>query len=90
MPVTKLYNQQNHGRFQKLKWENMAFIFLNRYIDLADAIDEGNGEIMESEFFNETDIPNEISLPSTKYLSVSRAVFGLERRSQVLSVASLT
>ena len=50
----------------------MAFIFLNRYIDLADAIDEGNGEIMESEVLNETDIPNEISLPSTKYLSVSR------------------
>ena len=60
-----------HSINQKLKWENMAFIFLNRYIDLADAIDEGNGEIMESEFLNETDIPNEISLPSTKYLSVS-------------------
>lgn len=54
---------------QKLKWENMAFVFLNRYIDLADAIDEGTGEIMENNFIADTDIPNDVNLPETKFLS---------------------
>lgn len=54
---------------QKVKWDNMAFVFLNRYIDLADAIDEGTGEIMDNNFISETDIPNDVNLPETKYLS---------------------
>ena len=49
----------------------MAFVFLNRYIDLADAIDEGTGEIMDSPYLNKTDIPFELNLPEKKYLSVS-------------------
>jgi intraflagellar transport protein 172 len=53
-----------------VKWDNMAFVFLNRYIDLADAIDEGNGELMDNQYLTDTDIPNEISLPERKYLSV--------------------
>ena len=47
----------------------MAFMFLNRYIDLADAIDE-NGELMDNVDFANTDIPFDIHLPQTKYLSV--------------------
>lgn len=49
----------------------MAFIFLNRYIDLADAIDDHTNEIVENQYLAETDIPYEINLPDTKYLSVS-------------------
>ncbi len=54
---------------QKVKWDNMAFVFLNRYIDLADAIDDGTGEIMDSNFLADTDIPNDYNLPETKFLS---------------------
>ena len=50
--------------------DNMAFVFLNRYIDLADAIDDGTGEIMENSYLSETDIPQDLNLPETKYLSV--------------------
>ena len=48
----------------------MAFVFLNRYIDLADAIDEGSNEIIDNPYLSETDIPNDINLPDQKYLSV--------------------
>jgi hypothetical protein len=49
----------------------MAFVFLNRYIDLADAIDDGTNEIVDNQYLANTDIPYEINLPETKYLSVS-------------------
>ena len=48
----------------------MAFVFLNRYIDLADAIEDGSGEIMENMYLQDTDIPPDLNLPETKYLSV--------------------
>ena len=54
-----------------MKWDNMAFVFLNRYIDLADAIDEGTGEIMDNQFMADTDVPFDLNLPETKYLTVS-------------------
>lgn len=48
----------------------MAFLFLNRYIDLADAIDDQTNEIIENPYLAETDLPYEINLPNAKYLSV--------------------
>jgi intraflagellar transport protein 172 len=56
---------------KKLKWDNMAFMFLNRYIDLADAIDDENGDMLDNADFVNTDIPFEINLPPKKYLSVN-------------------
>ena len=55
---------------KRLKWDNMAFMFLNRYIDLADAIDDENGDMLDNADFLNTDIPFEINLPQKKYLSV--------------------
>jgi intraflagellar transport protein 172 len=55
---------------KRLKWDNMAFMFFNRYIDLADAIDDENGELLDHADFVNTDIPFEINLPQKKYLSV--------------------
>ena len=54
---------------QKAKWDNMAFVFLNRYIDLADAIDDGTGEVMDNQYLHETDIPTDVNLPEQKFLS---------------------
>lgn len=48
----------------------MGFMFLNRYIDLADAIDD-NGDLTENLDFSKTDIPEDVHLPRTKHLSVS-------------------
>jgi hypothetical protein len=49
----------------------MAFIFLNRYIDFADAIDDGSGDILDNKYFADTDIPTDVNLPEAKHLSVS-------------------
>jgi intraflagellar transport protein 172 len=54
---------------QKVKWDNMAFVFLNRYIDLADAIDDGTGEVMDNSYLTDTDIPVDVNLPEVKFLS---------------------
>lgn len=45
-------------------WENMAFIFLNHFLDLCDAIDEGNLDALDHTDFLETDIPYEVPVPT--------------------------
>ena len=68
IPADKAFYEA--GRMcQKLKWDNMAFVFLNRYIDLADAIDDGTGEIMDNAYLNDTDLPFDINLPEHKFLT---------------------
>jgi len=49
----------------------MAFVFLNRYLDLVEAIEEGSLESLDNADFQDTDIPLEIPLPEKPYLSVS-------------------
>eukprot|EP00052_Salpingoeca_macrocollata_P025012 m.226452 g.226452 ORF g.226452 m.226452 type:complete len:1747 (+) comp22359_c0_seq2:150-5390(+) len=46
-------------------WENMAFVFLNRYMDLCEAIDEGSLDSLDNTDFMGTDIPFEVPLPET-------------------------
>jgi intraflagellar transport protein 172 len=40
----------------------MAFVFLNRYLDLYDAIEEGSLDMLDHSDFAETDIPYEVNL----------------------------
>lgn len=49
----------------------MAFVFLNRYLDLVEAIEEGSLDMIDNTDFQETDIPLEVPLPEKPYLSVS-------------------
>jgi intraflagellar transport protein 172 len=65
---------------QKLKWDNMAFVFLNRYIDLADAIDDGGelGMDTNSSYLDQSDIPDNLHLPQQKYLTVNYCLFVFE------------
>uniref|UniRef100_A0A8C2ZEP1 Intraflagellar transport protein 172 homolog n=1 Tax=Cyclopterus lumpus TaxID=8103 RepID=A0A8C2ZEP1_CYCLU len=45
-------------------WENMAFIFLNHFLDLCDAVDEGTLEALDHSDFMDTDIPFEVPVPA--------------------------
>ncbi|XP_076872854.1 intraflagellar transport protein 172 homolog [Brachyhypopomus gauderio] len=65
-------------------WNNMAFIFLNRFLDLADSIDEGTLEALDHTDFQDTDIPFEVPLPSKLYVTVEQRE---EIRDWVLSVS---
>ncbi|XP_028253563.1 intraflagellar transport protein 172 homolog [Parambassis ranga] len=47
-----------------LGWDNMAFIFLNHFLDLCDAIDEGTLDTLDHSDFTDTDIPFEVPVPT--------------------------
>ncbi|XP_077991845.1 intraflagellar transport protein 172 homolog [Glandiceps talaboti] len=49
--------------------ENMAFVFLNRFLDLTEAIEEGSLDMLDNSDFQETDIPFEIPLPEKQLIN---------------------
>ena len=53
---------------KSMGWENMAFVFLNRYLDLYEAIEESLLDLLHNTDFADTDIPFEIPLPEEPYL----------------------
>ncbi|KAF6041408.1 IFT172 [Bugula neritina] len=55
---------------KKVGYDSMAFVFLNRYLDLVEAIEEGSLDMLDNTDFQETDIPAEVPLPEKAYLSV--------------------
>ena len=49
---------------------NLAFMLLNRYVDLTEAIDTGDASFMDNTDYQDTDaIPLHAALPSTHYLT---------------------
>ncbi|XP_070555163.1 intraflagellar transport protein 172 homolog [Ptychodera flava] len=50
-------------------WENMAFVFLNRFLDLTEAIEEGSLDMLDNSDFQDTDIPFEIPLPDRQHVT---------------------
>lgn len=53
---------------RKLKWNAMAFVFLNRFIDLHEAIEERDLDGLDHVDFRNTDIPSEIPLPEEQFI----------------------
>ena len=51
---------------------NMAFVFLNRYLDLTEAMEDADGSAIENADFVQTDIPFDFHLPEKHYLSEAR------------------
>ncbi|XP_015754892.1 PREDICTED: intraflagellar transport protein 172 homolog [Acropora digitifera] len=49
-------------------WDNMAFVFLNRYLDLSEGIEEGNLDMLDNSDFTDTDIPFEVPVPDKQHL----------------------
>ncbi|GMH45662.1 hypothetical protein BSKO_13619 [Bryopsis sp. KO-2023] len=47
---------------------NMAFVLLNRYLDLVEAMEEGDGTVLENADFVDTDIPYDFELPEKDYV----------------------
>ena len=56
---------------KNIGWENMAFVFLNRYLDLYEAIEERSLDLLDNTDFVDTDIPFEIPLPDSPHLRLS-------------------
>jgi intraflagellar transport protein 172 len=49
---------------------NMAFVMMNRYLDLADAVEEGT-QMLENADFADTDVPYDAQLPDHAYVGES-------------------
>ncbi|XP_060947369.1 intraflagellar transport protein 172 homolog [Limanda limanda] len=45
-------------------WETMSFIFLNHFMDLCDAVEEGTVDDLNYSDFRDTDIPVEVPVPT--------------------------
>ncbi|XP_061785815.1 intraflagellar transport protein 172 homolog [Nerophis lumbriciformis] len=65
-------------------WENMAFIFLNHFLDVCDAIAEGTLDSLDHTDFSDTDIPFEVPLPTKPCVAEPQRE---EIRNWVLTVA---
>eukprot|EP00048_Salpingoeca_helianthica_P023440 m.24360 g.24360 ORF g.24360 m.24360 type:complete len:1745 (-) comp8673_c1_seq1:35-5269(-) len=50
-------------------WDNIAFVLLNRALDLYDAIEEGALDALDNTEFACTDFPMEVPLPAQQFLS---------------------
>lgn len=55
---------------REMGWLSMAFVFLNRYLDLSEAIDEGDAGMIDNSDFVGTDIPSpyDFALPKEQWL----------------------
>ncbi|KAI8848693.1 hypothetical protein BC829DRAFT_443633 [Chytridium lagenaria] len=51
---------------------NMAFVCWNRYLDISDAIEEGDASMLENSDFENTDVPYDIDLPAENMKEAKR------------------
>lgn len=52
-------------------YENMAFAFLNQYLDIVDSIEENDPSLVDNGIFEGTDVPTQYALPQQMFLTVS-------------------
>ncbi|KAM8953335.1 intraflagellar transport protein 172 homolog [Pelodytes ibericus] len=83
LPADKAFYEAGMAA-KAMGWENSAFIFLNRFLDLADAIEEGNLDALDHSDFQQTDIPFEIPLPDKQHVPMEKRE---EVREWVLAVS---
>ncbi|KAF4795993.1 hypothetical protein TURU_088441 [Turdus rufiventris] len=67
LPADKAFYEAGMAA-KAVSWENMAFVFLNRFLDLSDAIEEGNLDSLDHSDFQRTDIPFEVPLPAHQHV----------------------
>eukprot|EP01116_Phalansterium_solitarium_P017861 TRINITY_DN4518_c0_g2_i1.p1 TRINITY_DN4518_c0_g2~~TRINITY_DN4518_c0_g2_i1.p1 ORF type:complete len:240 (+),score=106.90 TRINITY_DN4518_c0_g2_i1:1319-2038(+) len=51
---------------------NMAFVFLNRYLDIAEAMEDDDAGVLENQDFEHTDVPYDIPLLKHQHLDEDR------------------
>jgi intraflagellar transport protein 172 len=61
--VSAGYANQEAGRL------NMAFVFLNRYLDLTEAIDDPDAGPLENADFVDTDVPFDFTIPDAHFIT---------------------
>jgi intraflagellar transport protein 172 len=69
-PVDRAFYEAGHD-CKNANMVNMAFFFLNRFLDIADAIDDPDNAAIDNTDFMETDIPSpyDLDLPETAHVT---------------------
>ncbi|XP_044747182.1 intraflagellar transport protein 172 homolog [Coccinella septempunctata] len=67
IPADKAYyeagmDMKSEGRYSE------AFVFLNHYLDLCEAIEEGEGQLVDHSDLVQTDFPSNVPIPNQLYL----------------------
>ncbi len=60
--------------FKDMGWRNMGFVFLNRYLDLVEAIEDGSLNALDNSDFADTDVPLSFPLPEDHFLPVGATI----------------
>jgi intraflagellar transport protein 172 len=68
VPADKAFLQAGN-RAKEQGWENMSFVFYNRFLDLSEAIEDGNFDMLDNTDFADTDIPMEVPLPEQPFMT---------------------
>ena len=69
LPADKAFYEAGIAcRDQGGAYEQIGFVFLNHYLDLAEAIEEQNADAVDYSHLDGTDIPTEIELPERLHL----------------------
>ncbi|KAJ3326468.1 hypothetical protein HDU76_012895, partial [Blyttiomyces sp. JEL0837] len=67
LPVDKTFYEAGfHAKLGGMS--NMAFVCWNRFLDISDAIEEGDNSLLENADFARTDVPYDIELPQQNFL----------------------
>uniref|UniRef100_A0A8C4WQ59 Intraflagellar transport protein 172 homolog n=1 Tax=Eptatretus burgeri TaxID=7764 RepID=A0A8C4WQ59_EPTBU len=69
IPVDKAFYEAGLAA-KDMHWESMAFIFLNYFLDLCDAIEMQSAAKLDCMDLEGTDIPLDVPLPATQHVSV--------------------
>ncbi|KAG8430927.1 hypothetical protein GDO86_019734 [Hymenochirus boettgeri] len=83
LPADKAFYEAGMAA-KAMDWGNSAFIFLNRFLDLVDAIEEGTLDALDHSDFQDTDIPFEVPLPAKQHIPAEKRE---EVREWVLAVS---
>jgi len=58
---------------KKNNWLNMASVFFNRYLDLTEAMEEPDGNMIDNSDFANTDVPFDFPLPEKQFSEEEKA-----------------
>lgn len=69
VPADRVFYEAGMG-CKEMEWNNMAFVFLNRYLDISEAIEDGEATSanLDNSDFKSTEIPYDFPLPRDQCL----------------------
>jgi intraflagellar transport protein 172 len=72
VPADKAFYEAGNA-CRQMGWQNASFVYLNRYLDLVEMMEDAdNASMLENADFEKTDIPYDFPLPDKQFLPESK------------------